>query len=137
MLSLGGVKACQEVGFGADSFEGALRFFETLGFAETSRSVKDRVTYLLGLECGSVAEVVFDSYSDLDGMEIPTLVEIEVAELPDSAVEECAGDVAKLTAAMREKIVAAAGLLGYTETDLKDWSARELSAHYRSLRHAA
>ncbi len=108
-----------------------------MGFAETSRNVKDRVTYLLDLDCGSTAEIVFDSYSDLDGMEIPALIEIEVAELPDSAVEECAGDVAKLTAAMREKIVTAAGLLGYAESDLKDWSARELSAHYHALGLAA
>lgn len=76
---------------------------------------------------------MFDSYSDLDGMEIPPLIEIEVAELPDSAVKKYAGDVAKLTAAMREKIVTAAGLFGYSESDLKDWSARELSVHYRSL----
>ena len=51
LFSSGGVKACQEVGFGADSFDGAIRFFESLGFAETSRNVKNRVTYLLGLEC--------------------------------------------------------------------------------------
>lgn len=108
-----------------------------MGFAETSRNVKDRVTYLLGLDCGSTAEIVFDSYSDLDGMEIPALIEIEVAELPDSAVEECAGDVVKLTAAMREKIVTVAGLMGYAEVNLKDWSARELSAHYRALGLAA
>lgn len=80
---------------------------------------------------------MFDSYSDLDGMEIPALMEIEVAGLPESAVEESAGDVAKLTAAMREKIVTAAGLMGYAEGDLKDWSARELSAHYRALGLAA
>ncbi len=114
-----------------------MRFFKTLGFSETSRNIKDRVTYLLGLGCGSTAEIVFDSYSDLDGMEIPALIEIEVAELPDSVVEECAGDVAELTAAMREKIVTAAGLLGYAEGDLKDWSARELSAHYRASGLAA
>ena len=131
------MKACQEVGFAADSFEGALGFFETLGFAETSRNVKDRVTYLLGLDCGTALEIVFDSYSDLDGMEIPALIEIEVAELPESVIEDSASDVGKLTLAMREKIVSAAGLLGYAETDLKDWSARELSAHYRALLQAA
>lgn len=81
--------------------------------------------------------MVFDTYSDLDGMSVPTLIEIEVAEVPESAIAECAGDVAKLTAEMRGKIVAAAGLLGYGESDLKDWSARELSAHYRTSRQAA
>lgn len=55
--------------------------------------------------------MVFDTYSDLDGMAIPTLMEIEVAEFSESAVAECAGDAQKLTAAMRGKIVAAAGLL--------------------------
>lgn len=74
--------------------------------------------------------MVFDTYSDLDGMSVPTLMEIEVAEIPEPTVAECAGDAQKLTAAMREKIVAAAGLLGYGEDDLKDWSARELSAYY-------
>ena len=48
---------------------------------------------------------------DLDGMAVPTLMEIEVAEIPESAVADCAGDARKLTAAMRAKIVAAAGLL--------------------------
>ncbi len=55
--------------------------------------------------------MVFDAYSDLDGMAVPTLMEIEVAEIPESAVADCAGDARKLTAAMRAKIVAAAGLL--------------------------
>lgn len=80
---------------------------------------------------------MFDSYSDLDGMKIPALIEIEVADLSESVIEECASDVEKLTMTMREKIVTAAGLMGYAEDDLKDWSARELSAHYRALGLAA
>lgn len=81
--------------------------------------------------------MVFDTYSDLDGMAVPTLMEIEMAEVPESTVAECAGDARKLTSVMRAKIVAAAGLLGYGEDELKDWSARELSAHYRTSRQAA
>lgn len=81
--------------------------------------------------------MVFDAYSDLDGMAVPTLMEIEVAEVPESTIAECAGDARKLTVAMRGKIVATAGLLGYGEDDLKDWSARELVAHYRTSRQAA
>lgn len=46
-----GVKACSETGFASIDFHDTLRFFETLGFSQTSRSVKERVAYLLSLDC--------------------------------------------------------------------------------------
>lgn len=128
-----GIKACTETGFVARYFEPTLEFFKELGYVEISRSVKDRTSYILDLPEGFETEVVFDTYTDLEGMRIPTLIEIEIVKAPDALLFECVGDSPRLVARLRKTIVSVAEVLGYGETDLKNWGPRELAAHYRGL----
>lgn len=128
-----GIKACDEKGFVARYFEPTVDFFKGLGYAELSRSVKDRTSYLLGLPEGFETEVVFDTYTNLEGMRIPTLSEIEVVRAPEELLLECAGNLPELVIRLRKTIVSVAEILGYDESDLKNWGPRQLAEHYRNL----
>ncbi len=84
------------------------------GYLEISKSVKNRTSYILQLvEYPKMpVKLVIDEYSDLDGMRLKPLLEIEVeadSNTPE-VVEEC-----------KKVIVSVANLLGYQESDLKDW----------------
>lgn len=128
MMEIGAkMKACYETGFQTEDMDDTLAFFKKIGFSEISKSVKERTAYTLdlGLLEGAV-EIVFDTYSDLNGQAIPTFIEIETKRIPDviprrsSMVKEAQNVIFKVTA-----------LLGYQPSDLKDWSSVELSAYYK------
>lgn len=83
--------------------------------------------------------MVFDTYSDLEGMAIPPLMEIEIVSVPDSELPNAisdSGNHSELIARLRAKIAKVAESLGYGEADLKDWSAHDLAEHYRALESA-
>lgn len=106
------VKDADETPMRVYDFEEARAFAKVIWFKEISFSVKDRTQYILDLtkEWKWEVKIVLDDYSDLDGLKIPTLLEIEALN--------------------REVIVEVAKLLWYNESDLKDWSARNLFEYY-------
>lgn len=112
------VKIADEVPKEIVNFEQALDFAKAIGFKEISFSVKERTQYVLDLtaEWKWEVKIVLDDYSDLDGLTIPTLLEIEVD-------------------AMHSEVIAqVAHLLWFLESDLKDWGARTLSEHYKNIK---
>ncbi len=111
--STGWVKEADETPKEVYDFKEALDFAKAIGFKEISFSVKERTQYLLDLTTDGKWEVkiVLDDYSDLDGLQIPTLLEIEAIN--------------------REVIVEVAHLLWFLEADLKDWWARSLVEYYQ------
>lgn len=123
------IKACHETGFQTQNLEATLDFFKKIGFAEISKSIKERTAYTLDLwpSIGAV-EIVFDTYSDLDGQKIPTFIEIETKQIPEVIPEG-----SSVIYEAKNVIIQVAHLLGYEPSDLKDWSAKELSAHYRNI----
>lgn len=106
------VKDADETPMRVYDFEESRAFAKVIWFNEISFSVKERTQYLLDLTDAWKWEVkiVLDDYSDLDGLQIPTLLEIEALN--------------------REVIVEVAKLLWYNEVNLKDWWARSLIEYY-------
>lgn len=106
------VKDADETPMRVYDFEEARAFAKVIWFKEISFSVKERTQYLLDLtaEWKWEVKIVLDDYSDLDGLQIPALLEIE--------------------AISREVIVEVAKLLWYSEVNLKDWWARSLVEYY-------
>lgn len=113
LSSNNGVKDADETSMRVYDFEEARAFAKVIWFKEISFSVKERTQYLLDLtsEWKWEVKIVLDDYSDLDGLQIPTLLEIEAIN--------------------REVIVEVAKLLWYPEKDLKDWWARSLVEYYQ------
>jgi adenylate cyclase class IV len=112
LSSINWVKDANETPMRVYDFEEARDFAKIIWFSEISYSVKERTQYLLDLtwEWKWEVKIVLDDYSDLDGLQIPILLEIE--------------------AVSREVIVEVAKLLWYNESDLKDWWARSLVEYY-------
>jgi len=101
------VKECIEIWYQSDNLENTLLVFKNLWFKVTSTSVKKRVSYLLR----DKTRLDFDTYSKLGPLnDIPELLEIE--------------------ASSRKVIIKIANLLGYNESDLKDWTPKELIQYY-------
>lgn len=105
-----------------ENFEDAKLFAKKIWFLETSFSVKNRTQYILNLSENREAKIVIDEYSNLDWMEIPALLEIEVELAEENEVEEKRA---------LETIKEIAELLGFKEKDLKKWTAKELADYYR------
>ncbi len=126
------VQVCNEVWFESSCFENSLELFKRLWFKQLSRSVKERISYLLTLENWSSAEVVFDTYSDLEWIAIPTYIEIECKTLPDLIDIESTSTNQVINEAYKV-VVNVANLLWFTEKDFKDWWRRELVNYYRII----
>lgn len=112
-----------------DDLSNALRSYMAKWYVEISKSVKKRTSYLLNLSSSPVhpVKLVIDEYSDLDGMRIPPLLEIEV---------EANSNTPEIVEACKNVIVEVANLLGYSEEDLKDWSAKDLVDYYKQKSNA-
>lgn len=107
---ISGIKTNNETGFEADSFDNIIN---TLLKVWLKRhwllSVKSRVSFLLQWKNQGV-KLDIDTYHNLQWESIPSLLEIE--------------------ASSHEIVVKVAGLLGYSESDLKDYGPIELLRHY-------
>lgn len=107
------IKTNQETGFEAVSFDEVIATLDKVWLQKHGlKSVKYRVSYILewiGVEW-HIAKLDIDTYSDLQGETIPTLLEIE--------------------AASQEIVIRVAELLGYHESDLRDFGPVELLKHY-------
>ena len=111
--SISGIKTNQETGFEAESFDDVIATLEKIWLQKHGlKSVKYRVSFLLeGINLdGDAVKLDIDTYSDLQGEQIPTLLEIE--------------------AASQEIVVRVAILLGYQESDLRDYGPVELLRYY-------
>ncbi len=96
----GGVRQAEESEVQVESFEGAIKVLEGLGYSEKSRAKKKRVSYELG---GARFEI--DSYEG-----IPPLLEIE--------------------AKSAEQVLEWVKRLGFAEAEAKPWSYGEVLGHY-------
>lgn len=115
-----------------DNSEAIINWFKSIWFQQLSTSIKNRIACLLELEWWAKAEIVFDTYLDLDWMEIPTLVEIETKEIRDDFVPL---EWIKIDEQLKEEaykvILQVAELLWFTEDDLVTLDALWLVKHYK------
>ncbi len=124
-------KVANEVWFSSNDFESIIKWFTNVWFQEISKSVKERISCLLELDSWAKAEIVFDTYSQIEWKSIPTLLEIECMKLPDNFVLVEWKDInQQLVEAAYEIIVEVALLLWFSKENLLDWDARELASHY-------
>lgn len=112
-----------------DDLSNALRSYMAKWYVEISRSVKKRTSYLLNFSSSPEhpVKLVIDEYSDLDWMRIPPLLEIEI---------EADSNAPEIIETCKNVIVEVANLLGYSEEDLKDWSAKDLLDYYKKKSNA-
>lgn len=82
--------------------------FNNIGYQVISKSVKQSIVYVL--DKGLNVKILFDTYSDINGISIPPLMQIN--------------------AERQEQILQTVKIFGYTDADLKDWWPEELVQHY-------
>lgn len=104
-------KINKEISCSVEDFKAQISIFKEIWLKVISESTKRRVSYLLESNELWKVKLEFDEYSDLDGMRIPELLEIEAESW--------------------EVILKVAEILWFSGNDLKDWSAEELSKYYK------
>ena len=114
-----GIKSAKETGFSANNFQDVVDTLLVVGFTrEGLPSVKRRVSYLIGENKESGVVLDFDTYIELMGKKwqednpaIPTFLEIESKK-------------------WQEEVIQIAKILGFHESNLKDWWPVKLFQHY-------